>query len=126
MLIHLPLPSSEQFLLTVNADREINLRHTLIGDVSFFFFNFKDQTEVRKNSILITRHYPHLGSASDWLNQISHAVRPIRSTTKIWVVTRHQYGIPAFVSQTSFPGETSRNVAKCRLFSQARHTCSIV
>ena len=28
-------------------------------------------------------------------------------------------GISALVSQTSFGGETSRNVAKCRLFSQA-------
>ena len=67
----------------------------------------------------MTRHYPDLGSASDWLNQISHAARPIRSTTQIWVVTRHQYGISALVSQTSFRGETSGDVAKCRLFSQA-------
>ena len=44
----------------------------------------------RRNSILMMCHYPDLGSASDWLNQISHAARPIRSTTQIWVVTRHQ------------------------------------
>ena len=68
----------------------------------------------------MTRHYPDLGSASDWLNQISHAARPIRSTTQIWVVTRHQYGISVLVSQTSFRGETSGGVAKCRLFSQAK------
>ena len=67
----------------------------------------------------MTRHYPDLGNASDWLNQISHAARPIRSTTQIWVVTRHQYGISALVSQTSFGGKTSGSVAKCRLFSQA-------
>ena len=30
------------------------------------------------------------------------AVWPIRSTTKILAVTRHQYGTSAFVSQTSF------------------------
>ena len=30
-----------------------------------------------RNSILMTRHYPDLGSASDWLNQISHAAWPI-------------------------------------------------
>ena len=70
----------------------------------------------------MTRHYPDLGSASDWLNQISHAARPIRSTAQIWVVTRHQYGISALVSQTSFGGETSGDVAKCRLFSQAKAT----
>ena len=73
----------------------------------------------RRNSILMTRHYPDLGSASDWLNQISHAARPIRSTTHIWVVTRHQYGISPLVSQTSFRGVIIDGVAKCRLFSQA-------
>ena len=68
----------------------------------------------------MTRHYPDLGGASDWLNQISHAARPIRSTTQIWVVMRHQYGIPALVPQTSFGGETSGGVAKCRLFSYTK------
>ena len=34
-------------------------------------------------------------------------------------MTRHQYGISALVSQTSFSGETSRVIAKCRLFSEA-------
>ena len=68
----------------------------------------------------MTRHYPDLGSASDWLNQISHAVRPIRSSNQmLWVVTHHQCGISALVSQTSFGGENSGSVAKCRLFSQA-------
>ena len=43
----------------------------------------------------------------------------IRSTTQISVVTRHQYGISARVSKTSFRVETSGGVAECRLFSQA-------
>ena len=47
-----------------------------------------------------------LGSASDWLKQMALTARPIRSTTQIWIVTRHQYGISALVSQTSFRGET--------------------
>ena len=38
----------------------------------------------------MTRHYPDLGSASDWLKQISQAAQPIRSTTQIWVATRQQ------------------------------------
>ena len=37
--------------------------------------------------------------------QISHTARPIRITTHIWVVSRHQYGIAALVSQGA-----SRNV----------------
>ena len=51
-----------------------------------------------RNTILMTRH-------CYWL-------QPIRSTTQIWVVTRHQYGISAPVSQASFGGKpvvTSRN-----------------
>ena len=39
-------------------------------------------------------------------------------TTQIWAVTRHQYGISAHVSQTSFGGETNGSDAKCQLFSQ--------
>ena len=70
----------------------------------------------------MTAHYPDLGCASDWLNQISHTAQPIRSTTQIWVVMCHQYGISALVSQTSFGGETSGSVAKCQLFSQANIT----
>ena len=36
----------------------------------------------------------------DWLKTI----QPMRSATQIWVLTRHQYGISALVSQTSFRG----------------------
>ena len=67
----------------------------------------------------MTRHYPDLESTFDCLKQISHAARPIKSITQIWVVTRHQYGISALISQTLFRGETTGGVAKCRLFSQA-------
>ena len=63
--------------------------------------------------------YPDLGSAFYCLKQISLAARPIKSTTQIWVVTRHQCGISVLVPQTSFRKETSGGVAKCRLFSQA-------
>ena len=51
------------------------------------------------------RYQPDLGGASDWLNKISHVARPIRITTLIWVVTRHQYGISVLVSQASFGGK---------------------
>ena len=74
-----------------------------------------------RNSILMTCHYPDLGRASDWLKQISHTAQPIRSTTQIWVVTQHQYGISALVSQTSFCRKTSGGVSKCWLFCQAKN-----
>ena len=59
----------------------------------------------------MTRHYPDLGGAFDWLKQISLTTQPIRNTTQIWVMTRHQYGISALVSQTSFRGETGGGIA---------------
>ena len=70
----------------------------------------------------MTCYYPDLGSASDWLNQISRVARPIRSSTQIWVVMAHQYGISALVSQRSFGGETSGSAFKSRLFSQASNS----
>ena len=44
----------------------------------------------RRNSILMTCHYPDLGSAFDWSSRVGNLLQPIRSTTQIWVVTRHQ------------------------------------
>ena len=49
------------------------------------------------------RHSPDLGrldlgSASDWSCGVGNLIQPIRSTTQIWGVTRHQYGIFVLVS----------------------------
>ena len=59
---------------------------------------------------------PELG----WSYSVGNLIQPIRSTTQIWVVTRHQNGISALVSETSFSGETSGkpsgSVANCRRF----------
>ena len=63
----------------------------------------------RGNSILVTRHYPDLGSASDWSYREGNLFLPIRSSTQFWLVTRHWYGISADVPQTS----TSGGVVKC-------------
>ena len=52
---------------------------------------------------------------------MGNLIQLIRSTTQLWVVTRHQYGISTLVSQTSFGGDlTSGSVAKCQLLSQAK------
>ena len=64
----------------------------------------------RRNSILMTQYSCRGGG---------NLLQPIRSTAQVWVVTRHQYGISALVSQTSFRGEKSGDVAKCRLSCQA-------
>ena len=80
-----------------------------------------------RNSMLMTRHNPDLGFTSDWSCSVGNLLQPIRSTTQIWVVTRHQYGSCALVSRRYFAGKpvvTSRNVG-CflrlwnRLFSKS-------
>ena len=73
-----------------------------------------------RNSLLITLHYPDLGSASDWSCRMGKLIHPIRNTTQIWIVTRHQYAISVLVSQMSSCRETVGGIAKCHLFSQAR------
>ena len=35
----------------------------------------------------MTRHYPDLGSASDWSCHVGNLIQPMRSTTHIWVVS---------------------------------------
>ena len=50
-------------------------------------------------------HFSDLGCAPDWLKQISLAARPIKSTSQILIVTRHQCGFSAVVAQTSFAGK---------------------
>ena len=64
-------------------------------------------------------HYPDLGGNFAPTNHKHYAKRPVRSTFQIWIVTRHQYGISALVSQMSFRGRTNAGFAKCRLFSSA-------
>jgi len=54
----------------------------------------------------------------------SNFPRGTTNQTQIWEVMR-QYGISALVSQTSFGGETSGSVAKCRLSSQASEIVDI-
>jgi len=73
----------------------------------------------RRNSILMTRHYPDLGSGSDWSSRVGNLLQPIRSITQTWVVKGRQYGISVAVSETWFRRGTRSGVAKCQLFSQA-------
>ena len=49
----------------------------------------REMTFEKRAQKLMTCHYSDLGSASDWLKQISLAARPIRITTPILVVSRH-------------------------------------
>ena len=94
----------------------------------------------RRNFILMPSDYLDLGSASDWLKQISHTVRPIRRITQVdseassvWNFCTHFLDAFSQGSQWChhemshvFSVVSSRNVAcflsgvitKCRMFSQ--------
>ena len=74
------------FWLEMNVDSRGLRKQPTFGDSSTGFPAKWSLRSERRNSILMMHHYPALGSASDWLNQISHAAWPIRSTTQIWVV----------------------------------------
>ena len=55
---------------------------------------------------------------------VEEKFQPIRSTTQIWVVSRHQCGIFAPIPQTSLRGKTSGGIAKCQLSPQALWLCA--
>ena len=59
------------------------------GDATACFPSKWRLKKKHRNSILITRHYQDLGSASDWSCRVRNLIQPIRSTTQIWVLTRH-------------------------------------
>ena len=53
--------------------QSFNLRNQpTFGDATTGFAAKWHLRNERRNSILMTRHYPDLGSASDWLNQIAY------------------------------------------------------
>ena len=69
-----------------------------------FLSNWRLRNE-RRNSVLMTRHYQNLDSASNWLKHISFTSRPITSTLQILLVVPHQYEISPVVPQVSFRRE---------------------
>ena len=117
------LSTASQMLLTrVRLWVSVRKQPTFGDTTTGFPVKWRLRSE-RSNSILMTRHYPDLGSASDWLCHLGNLIQPIKSTTQIWVVTHHHYGNSALVSQMSFGRETSGSGAKWWLFSQTNYGC---
>ena len=88
-----------------------------------------------KNFVLMTHHYPDLGSASDWLCHMGDLLQPIRRTTQIWVVMHQHQDLGSSASSVwvfcarfskSVRWETSGGFPECRLFSQAMLSSSSV
>ena len=62
-----------------------SLRKQLTFGDSTTGLSTKWRLKQRRNSILITCHYPDRGSASDWSCRVGKLIQPIRNTTQIWV-----------------------------------------
>ena len=84
---------------------------------------FRTDSLRSRRRLLMTCHYPDLGSASDWLKQISHASQPIRGNTQIWEAICHQYGISSrggvtkcWLFPVADPGEGPRGAHPLPLF----------
>ena len=98
--------------LNKDTERPYSLRkQPTFGDATTGFPRKWRLRNERRNSIQMTRHYQDLGSASDWSYRVGNLIQPN---------VQHVIGISALVSPMSFNGEARGNVAKCRLFSQAR------
>jgi len=66
------------------------------------------------------RRCPDLGGASDWLKRNSLAFQPNRGAAWIWVVMHNQWGVSVLITGMSFCEGAGGDLAKCRLFCQAR------
>ena len=73
-----------------------------------------------RNSILMMRHYPGLGGASDWLCSVGNLLQPIRSPMHpgLGSDTSSEWNFCSHFSDVISRG-TNGGVTKCQLFSQA-------
>ena len=65
-----------------------------------------------------------MGSVSDWSYCVGNLLQPVRSTTHIWEVTRHQCGISALVCQRSQGNQWRRRLTNVGCFSHATLWCN--
>ena len=65
-----------------------------------------------------------MGSVSDWSCRVGNLLQPVRSTTQIWEVTRHQCGISALVYQRSQGNQWRRRLINVGCFSHATLWCN--
>ena len=71
----------------------------------------------------MTRHYPDLGSAPDWLKQIFQEARPIRSTAQIWLGTLFFLGKPVVLALNGDCFLRLVRTRYCSLLSAVVHNC---
>ena len=120
--IRVTVVGSRQTVIGYYGNKQMNLDHNKITpeETAYIWLRYYCMVSPPNDVWETSAEILYWWRASNWLEQISHAARPIRSTTQMWEVTRPQYRISVLVSQASFGGETSGSVSKCRLYSQAK------
>ena len=120
--IRVTVVGSRQTVIGYYGNKQMNLDHNKITpeETAYIWRRYYCMVSPPNDVWETSAEILYWWRASNWLEQISHAARPIRSTTQMWEVTRPQYRISVLVSQASFGGETSGSVSKCRLYSQAK------
>ena len=120
--IRVTVVGSRQTVIGYYGNKQMNLDHNKIRpeETAYIWLRYYCMVSPPNDVWETSAEILYWWRASNWLEQISHAARPIRSTTQMWEVTRPQYRISVLVSQASFGGETSGSVSKCRLYSQAK------
>ena len=107
-----------RILQVMNVNVDVDALHSLRKQLTFCDFAAVSLRNDWRNSILMMCQYSDLGWAN-WLYCERNLLQPIRSTSQIWVVMRHQCGISEVFAQKSFHRKTSGVVIKCQLFSLA-------
>ena len=120
--IRVTVVGSRQTVIGYYGNKQRNLDHNKIRpeETAYIWRRYYCMVSPPNDVWETSAEIPYWWHVSNWLKQISHAARPIRSTTQMWEVTRPQYRISALVSQASFGRETSGSVSNCRLYSQAK------
>ena len=120
--IRVTVVGSRQTVIGYYGNKQMNLDHNKIRpeETAYIWRRYYCMVSPPNDVWETSAEIPYWWRASNWLKQISHAARPISSTTQMWEVRRPQYRTSALVSQASFGGETSGSVSNCRLYSQAK------
>ena len=108
-----------RILQVMNVNVDVDALHSLRKQLTFCDFVAVSLRNDWRNSILMMCQYSDLGWATEWLYYERNLLQPIRSTSQIWVVMHHQYGISEVFARKSFHWKTSGVVIKCQLFSLA-------
>ena len=96
----------------------VNLRkRPTFGDTTTGFPDKWLLRNERRNSMLMTRHYPNLGSSSDWSCRVGKF--DLTNQKHYPDLGSGAYRISALIFQTSFGEETSVSVANVGFFCQA-------